>query len=272
MEKTIQFWDDQHGQDAAFQKEWIYTSSDQLFHLIFDPLVAQRLHRESENDGSNNRQNTTTIHVLEIGCGTSTLASDLCEFWNRTFSESSPFLRVNIVATDAIRVCIEQQRARKNQYPDQCRYEVWNVLEAPQPAEQQQQQWQYFFDVVLDKGCVDTILFRAKKGAELAKLALANIKNCLRLGSTSSTAVSRYCVITSRKKYRKYLSVVFLEHHISSQRLDMSQKGDATIVTQERNGDRVYLYVCTTDDNNSCSGAGTSESITRVDDHNNETA
>jgi hypothetical protein len=43
-------------------------------------------------------------------------------------------------------------------------------------------------------------------------------------------------------------------------------------VTQERNGDRVYLYVCTTDDNNSCSGAGTSESITRVDDHNNETA
>jgi hypothetical protein len=219
MEKTIQFWDDQHGQDAAVQREWIYNSSDNLFHMIFDPVVAQRW-RQSKDDGRKNR--ITTIHVLEIGCGSSTLASDLCEFWNRTFLAESPFLRLTIVATDASRVCIEQQRAR-NPYSDQCKYEVWNVLEAPQPAEQQQH-WQYFFDVVLDKGCVDTILFRAKKGAELAKLALANIKNCLRLGSTSSTAVSRYCVITSRKKYRKYLSVVFLEHHITSQRLDMSQR------------------------------------------------
>jgi hypothetical protein len=91
--------------------------------------------------------------------------------------------------------------------------------------------------LVLDKGCVDTILFRAKNGKELAPMALWNIQQCLRTWS------SPYCVITSRRHYRKYLSTVFT--NITRRDLDASEKGESDIVREATN-DRVFLYVCTT--------------------------
>jgi hypothetical protein len=243
MEKTIQFWNDHHAATAAgdqpvTKQEWIYESSDHLFQMILAPLMS--------NDDDDENDTKDVVQILEIGCGTSTLAADLCDYWNRTYyNNSAPDpqeedvrqqrrqrRQLTMIATDASVVCIKQQKAN-NQHPDQCSYEVWNILE---PRDNNDEEWK--FDLVVDKGCVDTILFRAKKGEELAAIALANIQRCLR------TTNSPYCVITSRKKYRKYLAPVFAGR-ITSQRLDVTQKGDAAIVKKERN-DQVFLYVCTT--------------------------
>jgi hypothetical protein len=241
MEKTIQFWNDLHAATAGDQpetkQEWIYESSDHLFQMILAPIIMT-------DDDENDDTKKNVVQILEIGCGTSTLAADLCDYWNRTYyynnsasdpqEEDRPWRRrrrMTMVATDTSAVCIEQQRAN-NQHPDQCSYEVWNILEPRDDNDK----WK--FDLVVDKGCVDTILFRAKKGVELVTMALSNIQHCLR------TTDSPYCVISSRKKYRKYLVPVFAGS-ITSRRLDVTQKGDAVIVKKERNN-QVFLYVCTT--------------------------
>lgn len=209
MNKTIQFWDRQHAEGTA--TEWIYAPSDELCDAILGPVLALR--REK-------------ITVLEIGCGTSRLAMDLCDFFHRRHPDKS----LTMLATDASSVCIEQQRAR-NKQSDQCSYEVWNILE-------EKKDWK--FDMVLDKGCVDTLLFRAKKGEELAGVALENIKQCLKDPITCP-----YCIITSRKKYRKYLSSSF--SNIIRHDLDIERKGSSEIVKEEKNA-RVFLYVCSQTD------------------------
>jgi SAM-dependent methyltransferase len=251
MEKTIQFWNDLHaaaaGDQPATKQEWIYESSDPLFQMILAPLLVQAETTTMSDDDDNDDTTTNVVRILEIGCGTSTLAADLCDYWNRTYyynnnsapdpqEEDRPLgrrrrRRMTMIATDASAVCIEQQRAN-NHHPDQCYYEVWNILEPRDDNDE----WK--FDLIVDKGCVDTILFRAKKGVELVAMALSNIQHCLR------TTDSPYCVISSRKKYRKYLAPVFAGR-ITSRRLDVTQKGDAVIVKKERN-DQVFLYVCTT--------------------------
>jgi hypothetical protein len=242
MEKTIQFWNDRHAaagdQQPATKQEWIYESSDHLFQMILAPIIMS-------DDDDNDDTTTNVVRILEIGCGTSTLAADLCDYWNRTYynnsapdqqEEDRPELgrrrRMTMIATDASAVCIEQQRAN-NHHPDQCSYEVWNILE----PRDDDNEWK--FDLIVDKGCVDTILFRAKKGVELVTIALSNIQHCLR------TTDSPYCVISSRKKYRKYLAPVFAGS-ITSRRLDVTQKGDAAMIVKKERNDQVFLYVCTT--------------------------
>lgn len=204
MNKTIQYWDRRHAEEVI---EWIYQPSDELCNAILDPVLASR----KEN-----------MSVLEIGCGTSSLACDLCDYFRRKHPDKT----LSVVATDASAVCIEQQQAR-NRHLVECTYQVWNILE---PKD-------WTFDMVLDKGCVDTLLFRAKKGHKLAEVALCNIKQCLK-----DPATSPYCIVTSRKKYRKYLSTSF--SNIIRRDMDTASKGSSEIVKEEQNA-RVFLYVCT---------------------------
>jgi len=158
--------------------------------------------------------------VLELGCGTSTLSRELFLYLlrRRRSGSSPPFspsqhprhpetapIDVVVVATDVSPVCIERNRvrdaalllgdeiifenetdgppppsSRSSSSSSSLRYKVLDVAAAGGvPAEYRDR-----FDLILDKGCLDTFLFRSKKRAgraeALSRTVLDNVRSMLK--------------------------------------------------------------------------------------------
>ena len=161
---TLQFWDDfyrKQQEENCFgtTKEWVLQPSLPLLQCIVDLLP---------------RTNHSTCNVLEIGCGTSSLAADLCEFWTRHHQRNSTTRFLHVMATDVSPVCIEQQQRRLQQCRESIiketviatlKYKAVDVTEKHTELNGK-------FDMIVDKGCLDICMFRSRKGRSVARYCL----------------------------------------------------------------------------------------------------
>jgi hypothetical protein len=220
-EKTLQFWDDfytQHqmsvnAESADQSKEWVLYPSLELLAQITQQMPLDR-----------------DITILEIGCGTSTLARELylylqllpntayyssqqstasasaltvsvekAHFHDCARSSASPVYKRRVIATDVSPVCISQMRERDARIIQSSQgdfsYEVLNIADNDHPHLARQ------FDVILDKGCLDTFLFRSRQRgsgqvyADLVRRVLNHLHSWLR-----DEPMGRYLILTPRSK------------------------------------------------------------------------
>ena len=169
-DKTIQFWEDYHDKNEA--EEWISRPGDELNQMILDQIYSRNENKANQKFGFRKR----VFSILEIGCGTSTLIRDLKKF----IEERHPTVEVVAYGTDVSEVCITSNRKRddvcarptsttasENDNDDGgnridetkkprglLKYEVLDVLH----GEPSLKDW----DLIIDKGCLDTFLFRSR--------------------------------------------------------------------------------------------------------------
>lgn len=220
-EKTIDFWNDYHEQDD--DKEWILRPSEQLLNRLISYFPI----------GNNN--NSPSINILEIGCGTSQLARCLYEQQQQQQKrQQHSNNNTKFVVTDVSPVCIEINRTRDADILSDCfDYQLLNALEpALEPAAS--------YHVILDKGCLDTFLFRSSQsqGSQLLTKLLDNVWNWLFDGG-------QYLVLTPRPRItvlRDYPGFSSVERVI----LDDSNAtlGDLEDGQSMKN-QVVYLHICT---------------------------
>jgi SAM-dependent methyltransferase len=188
-DRTLQFWDDYHKENEG--KEWILQPSVELLDQLADKVPDDK----------------PSIRILEIGCGTSTLARDLWEHVQTKHPDQS----VHVCATDVSAVCIasNQQRdedllslaapapAAPRENGSTLEYKVLNVLE---PNEEDLHQNK--FDMIIDKGCVDTFLFRSRQRGEnhVYTNLLHTVLDHLHIWMTPSDGM--YLLISPRSRLR----------------------------------------------------------------------
>jgi len=214
-EKTVEFWNTLHKQELS-NKEWIVQPSNALCQAIHDATNTQQ-----ENP-----------HLLEIGCGTSNLSRDLYCYYQGA---------VTVVATDVSAVCIQEHQIRHEALiaasQGRFAFQVLNVLESNPQMENMN-------NLVLDKGCLDTLLFRSghENRESLVHTLLDNVYKWLKDGG-------RYIVITPRSRitllrdYKGFSSVkrLGLDTTCSSQIV----LGDLECGDKNKNTtNECYMYVC----------------------------
>ena len=154
-EKTLQFWDDFYEKEEQ-TKEWIVQPSRHILNRIEKNLPLSSDVADS-------------LHILEIGCGNSQFSLILWEYLNSRIECNEIDLEsVHVTATDVSSVCIDNNRQRDSERmhkfePNSFQYQVLNVLRENHIFEQK-------FSLVLDKGCLDTFLFRSGKSEETSIL------------------------------------------------------------------------------------------------------
>lgn len=237
--RTLEFWDRLYEQEQQQQnqqpsasvaaKEWILQPTPALLEQLAAQFPKPR-HKP--------------LRILEIGCGTSTLVRDLWVWRQQQPQAQQPDW--HICATDVSAVGIQQITARDADVLQASggtlEYRVLNAA-TPQPADWMQQgAW----DVILDKGCLDTFLFRSKqpRGGQanygaLVRTVLDNMHGWLR-----DSDESVYMALSPRPKhkatrdYRGFSSV-----QRSAMDLATLRSGDIQGSTNHNN-DRVFLYTC----------------------------
>ena len=194
-EKTIQFWNDyyrneeskrdsfttnnqpqeQQREEITLQnnnKEWIVQPTIKLLHTI---------HSHCNVFFQTDPQQPNVVSMLEIGCGTSIFGLTLWEYLLLKQSSSlSSVPAIQYHATDVSPVCIQQNRLR-----DDAR--ILHILQSIQSTQHHHHSFQYHlidilnplydttnhnndsmtrvrtkYHLILDKGCLDTFLFRSK--------------------------------------------------------------------------------------------------------------
>lgn len=275
---TLQFWDDFYRTQnvAAAEggaKEWIAQPSRALFRflleratdassppplemaLTYDPnthspeCVTRNVNTRISEMSKNS--NNDCFRILEIGCGTSRLSRELWTFlhnennqWGdeigamsthqkwKSRSQSSSFF---ILATDVSPVCIQQNQDRDKDIPcTELAYEVFNLTESKLDP-----RFLHSFDWILDKGCLDTFLFRSKKQrgnlSLLITTVLDNINKMLTLNGV-------YIILSPRSKLktlREYEGFDVVRHMIKD---DEIPRGDLEGVEKARQV--IYCYIC----------------------------
>lgn len=147
-ERTLEFWDTYHKENEA--KEWILQPSTDLLEVLRTHCNFQR----NEDSPSSNL-------LLEIGCGTSTLARD---FWKHLIHKSQEDQRnFFMIATDVSPACIQSNMDRDALLLEPTdghtlEYRMLNVIN-PSTKEEEES---LSCNVILDKGCLDTFLFRSR--------------------------------------------------------------------------------------------------------------
>lgn len=249
-ERTIDFWNDFH--EKTGEKEWIVHPTSDLFHLICSqfPVPTARGEDITDNNGDG------LLRVLEIGCGTSTMAR---EFWNYV-QEYKTDCNFFIRATDVSQVCIDACWERDKDIMDshyifpsdhqlpvqgKCcglQYATLNVMS--QPTKEDCGTW----DAILDKACLDTFLFRSRHRGQskaysgVIQTALDNIWSLL-----SDDGV--YILMSPRTKLkavRDYAGFASVERRI----IDSEAKGSRISkpkygsISKKHADDACYMYVC----------------------------
>lgn len=206
-EKTIQFWNDYYRNEESKndstastqqknknnKKEWIVEPTTELLHTIQTHcnILFQKDPLQQHNE----------ISILEIGCGTSIFGLTLWEYLLLLLKQSSSLSPMSIQyhATDVSPVCIQQNKLR-----DDAR--ILHILQSIQSTQEDtanhNHSFQYHlldilnplydkndsmtrvrmkqYHLILDKGCLDTFLFRTK----------SKLSSCSTSGSSTSSSNS----------------------------------------------------------------------------------
>jgi len=190
-----------------------------------------------------------SINVLEIGCGVSQLSSSLLQrLLDKNTTHDMHKHGYNFVSTDVSPVCIEQNRKRDDYYISSLKTTsislTYNVLDILDESVIRQYNQQY--NVVLDKGTLDTFLFRSKrtkKGSSTYPPILAgllnNIHSLLRSGGC-------YIIISPRGKIK---SVRDFCGFSSVRRVVIDTKAlDGGVLVKQQSKSEVYIYQCIKND------------------------
>lgn len=248
--KTKQYWDGFYSKlpnhpitpedDTSSRFEWIVANSY--------PLLDEILEKFPEfSDNSLNSK--IRLEVLEIGCGVSELSRCLLERLIENRSSFHQRVSFGFDATDISEVCIDQCHQRDQTFidslqdssNDSLQYKTLDIL-TTEPTQQ--------YDVILDKGTLDTFLFRSKrtnKGSEpyppLLLPLLNNIHGWLKNGG-------RYLIISPRgriKAVRDYIgfqSVRRVAFNLDNLGGAVLMKSNADSTTKNE----VYIYECVRND------------------------
>ena len=255
--RTIQFWDKFHEDNKS--KEWISSLSTELMDILLSRLCnGIRMKREE------GLQKDCQFRMLEIGCGTSTMARELLQsLMRRIEKESKTQIHVHMCATDVSQVCIDVNNARDdpmtlrrqststtNQDDEESlpsssylEYRVLNVLEEKGTEDSD---FSYvkskLWDVILDKGCVDTFLFRSKNRGET--LACNTILEKVLKNVWSWMAPHGIFMAVSPRSKIKAIRDFSGFSRVEKIPLPKNSKGD--LVGQKTNTSKVpaYVYVC----------------------------
>jgi hypothetical protein len=234
-EGTLKFWDDFHETQGA--KEWIVHPTADLFDLIYSEC--------SRDAGEDNGQ----LRVLEIGCGTSTMAR---EFW-KYLDSSEKECNFHIRSTDVSQVCVDACLARDKDMPnvsgggqgdddDDARgleYSTLNVLETPIEADRGT------WDAILDKACMDTFLFRSRSRGE-NKAYPSVVQSALDSIWTMMADNGVYMLLSPRTKLkavRDFVGFSFVERRT----IRSEEKGSIMSKKKHKPKERdeaCYMYVC----------------------------
>lgn len=229
-ERTLQFWDEFH--EANREKEWLVHGNSTLFETILDNCHSFAKYH---------------LRVLEIGCGTSNLSRDFWHCIQDSNQQNSFRDRVLVRATDVSRVCVDSCYERDKKMPhvfgpgdkatdsNGIEYGVLDVQVSPTDKEAG------LWDVIIDKACMDTFLFRSKSRGEgknypsIVRVALLNIWRLL-----ADTGV--YILISPRSKLKAVRDFAGFE---SVERRDIRPETSGVIVSKVTDLAQVcYLYIC----------------------------
>lgn len=224
-ESTLQFWDDYHNENDS--KEWILLPSVELLELIH----------------SHCPKSSKSLQMIEIGCGTSTMAREL---WHHI--QNNEDRKVHMCATDVSPVCIQISQERdksiiQDSNKDQqvatsstLAYQVLNVVDG-------QPHGNLPWEVILDKGCLDTFLFRTRQRGE--NHAYTNLlQNVLDNLWSWMTDDGVYLLISPRPKLK---AVRDYSGFASVERFPMTMeasKGSLVGNGNEKSRNMGYIYVC----------------------------
>ena len=257
--KTKDYWDSFYSSlsagdiNAAVNETKYETSSDLEWIVPHSAVLDTILSLFARSHAS------VSINALEIGCGVSQLSLSLLQklLLNRHEADPRDVRRgYCFVATDVSSVCIEHNRTRDDAFITSLltaggclSYEHLDVLDDKSSSSHTRS-----YDIVLDKGTLDTFLFRSKrtkKGSSshppVLTPLLNNVHRWLRTGCES-----KYLIISPRPKiksirdFRGFSSVRRIK--VDTSTLDdvvlvKSNSGNAKTSISE-----VYLYECVRDD------------------------
>jgi len=295
-EKTIQFWNDfyTHGpktdineeknnnvlvtnesdgiqkeQSTSIEKEWIVQPTDSLFDTISN-FFPQKIEEKDFVDD-------IPINILEIGCGNSHLAKEFWMYLQRKHHSADMEIqqsKCTLTATDVSPICIKQMKKRDAEIIHSSArnfsYTELNVLEKDSLKTCTK------YDIILDKGCLDTFLFRSQLKVQwnIMKTLLDNIHNWLKNNGGVYIILSPRSKIKPVRDYAGFKSVQRIALHernkkkVSSSSIilgdldgkssrkrnqmepeslnpsDSSEKSQTKKVTN----DIVYMYVCVRND------------------------
>ena len=157
--QLLDFWENYHeetGSEAS--KEWILKDSHPLLKTILQSVPSKHASKD--------------VRILEIGCGTSRLSRSLLESivqFRHDSSKSSSLKdrKFHIISTDVSKACISLNKERDYSFindleigADMLQYRVLDMTCAKQELDPDLITTPQ--DMILDKGCLDTLLFRSK--------------------------------------------------------------------------------------------------------------
>jgi SAM-dependent methyltransferase len=251
---TLQFWDDYHMDHTG--QEWISKPSDEVLQMIFDQFYNHYHGNDYDDNCFNNYNNNNTsqpLHVLEIGCGTSSLVRDVKEYFGKQYLKQQQVCRnIHACGTDVSQICIDylckrdchlivQHKNENNNNNNNnnnnglLEYNVLNVVDKVTST----RKW----DLILDKGCLDTFLFRSRQRGpnsdynDLIQKVLNNLHTLLKPRS------GLYMFISPRSKIK---AVRDYQGFSSTHRYTLPASLLSTLEGTKH--DSGYLFVCTRND------------------------
>lgn len=274
--KTKDYWDEFYSQlpsagtqsygssvvendETTSDLEWIVPHSAVLDTILSLLSPSSQSPRDASQSGEQ-KSASKTINLLEIGCGVSQLSISLLH--RLILHDQDTTARVisctyNIVATDVSLVCIDHNRERDSVYTSSLQndghrlsYEVLDVLSYDASSPHMRQ-----YGMILDKGTLDTFLFRSKRTKKgisthppILTPLLNNIHRWLR-----SECEAKYIIISPRPKimsvrdFRGFASVRRKKIDTAAMSSDVVLvKGNSD--TSKQSKSVVYLYECIKND------------------------
>lgn len=266
--RTLDFWDDFYQQKSdeaeegggSCHQEWILQPSEELLHLLARHSSSSTpagwsdtecgCRSSSSDDSAPSRHARHELRFLEIGCGTSLLAREFYKYLKR--SAGNGCATVEGVASDVSAVCIEKNQKRDKQFlreeagESSFRYTVLNVQDEPIPEDLRSR-----FHVILDKGCLDTFLFRTRhRGGRRKEMLLKSVLDNLYLmlsddDDTPSCSSSCFLMLSPRsgiRPLREHPGFVCDKHELDASILRRGELDGPKF--QDRENAPLYLHVC----------------------------
>ncbi|KAL7466967.1 hypothetical protein ACHAXS_007233 [Conticribra weissflogii] len=266
------YLDVEHERIYSSELEWIAPNSPPLLDMVLDAFPGHSKIVQRDSD--------LRIRVIEIGCGVSQLSRSLLEhaIKRREMSHPRTSSFYSFVASDVSSVCLERNLARDAPFisslqatksspaGDSLSYEALDILRGI-TNNGGSQSLGGKFHVCLDKGTLDTFLFRSKrikKGTSphppLLIPLLNNVHQILMNGCNS-----KYIIISPRSKiksvrdFKGFASVkrrilrsnlvgdLFLLEANDKKNTDMGD-GKGNINKSKKSSSNVYMYECTRND------------------------
>jgi len=253
--------------------EWIVQPSAYLFEKLYEKLpqppppqqpLTEVANDKTAEDDNGNAQNKNGVRILEIGCGTSTLARSFWLFCRDMKGRHD----ISICATDVSEICIQHNIERDQQYLGEqgqeggcLEYCTLNVTEPPTAQEEDNHMLvnntrmaPNSFDMILDKACLDTFAFRSRQRGDQKDVLVQKVLNNIHSLLKDNSGV--YIIISPRIKFksvRDYEGFQKVERSI----LDPNYVGDSHgkyYCKKSKPGRKnFYMYACykkTSGDNN----------------------